>query len=144
MLLFCSRRIINVCRLVERRHFAAILYGKWSTHSLVMWLLDLFDQNTDDPTSLSTTTAKEGVTARQRTFSASTEQTLKPHRTIAHLSGRQAASMHYRAPKTPRGSWMCTIYLLVAERATFVESGNQPTAQLTLFWLGCLPLCAKS
>lgn len=83
---------------------------------------------------------KEGLTARQQTFSASTEQTLKLHQIIAHLSGRQAVSMHYRGLKTLRGSWMCTICLVVAERATFVESGNQ---RLMLFWLGWLAVCCE-
>lgn len=64
---------------------------------------------------------EEGLIVRQYSLFTST---LKLHRIIAPLSGRQAVSMHYGGPKTPRGSWMCTICLVVAERATFVESGN--------------------
>lgn len=128
----------------SNKHLRVISLPTFSSPSevdtLVTWL---FAQQ--DPTCLSTTTLTvyEGVTTRQQSFPASTEPTVKRHRTTSHLSGRQAVSMHFRGPKTPRGSWMCTNCLAVAKRATFVESGKQ-----TLSWccLGssCLCLCAKS
>ncbi|XP_062283730.1 ankyrin repeat and BTB/POZ domain-containing protein 1 isoform X1 [Scomber scombrus] len=47
--------------------------------------------------------------------------------------------MPHRGPKTPRGSWMCTICLAAAERATYVESDtllNKET--LTSMYYACL------
>ncbi len=57
-------------------------------------------------------------------LSVSSQQTSEHYQAVTHLSGRQAASMHYRAATPPRGSWTYAICLAVAERATFVESGN--------------------
>lgn len=53
--------------------------------------------------------------------------------TVPHLSSRQAVSMPHREAKTPRRSWMCSICLVVAERATFVESGKQPLNDSIIF-----------
>lgn len=98
-----------------------LLQVKWA---VVTWPPDLFPHNTE-PHSVSTTVQRGILTARQATFSVSIEQSLKPHQTNAHLSGRQAAPMHQRGLKTLPGLWTCSTCLVAAEGATFVGSGNQ-------------------
>lgn len=92
-----------------------------------------FPQNTE----LVNNCVKRFSAARRKTFPTSAEQTVKLHQTLTSLSARQAVSMHHRGPKTRRGSWMCSICLVVAKRATFVESGNQrlPSCLLGYLWL---------
>lgn len=110
---------------------AALSYSKWSEQ----WSHDrrISSLITPSPTRCQQL-SKEGYwLARQATFPVSIEQSRKPHPTNAHLSGRQAALMHQRGPKTLRGLWTCSTCSVAAEGATFVGSGNQRSWRFCLF-----------